>query len=174
MFIGDNNVFDSMMNPSVVMKSELLTSGTSWSIPANLLNDTVWVSGISGGEGAVSFNAPAGDGGSPITKYPYDVSGGTVTYSIGSGGAGGGSNGSNTVWGSITLIGGGASGAWGSRGSASATGYNSDIPGFYGVDTNDPKTGSGLMFNGTQYGFGGGGLSAGGDGCIFLEWMESV
>ena len=174
MFIGDGGIMDGVMNSTVVMKSVVLTSGTSWSIPANLLHDTVWVSGIAGGEGAISFGAPDGDAGSTITKQPYDVSGGTVTYAIGAGGLANGGNGSNTTFGTITLLGGGATGHWGSEGAYTTTGYNANLVGIWGQHSGSSKTGNGIGFNGTQYGQGGAGANPGADGVLFLEWMESV
>jgi hypothetical protein len=161
-------------------KFQLLTSGTTWTRPANIIDNLVLVSAIAGGE-AVTTGSRGGTGGSFIQRYPY-TAGATVSYSIGAGGTGtAGADGSDTVWGTITLKGGGATGHTGSQGGESYTGI--DItplapPGPYGSYARDSfgsgtGGGGGLMLNGTVYGAGGSTTNnAGTAGAILVEWWE--
>ena len=101
-----------------------------------------------------------------------------MTYSIGAGGTGTiGANGSNTVWGTITLLGGGATGFWGSRGVGSGTtGYDAPMPPIYGSsNTSNQFHGKGFRIGDTSYGAGGvsGADADGTAGCILLEWWET-
>lgn len=162
----------------MVPKFALLTSGTLWTRPAKIIGNIVNLSGIAGGEAHNS--APVeGQGGSHISMHPYTV-GATETYSIGSGGTGtGGANGTNTTFGTITLIGGGATGCTGEIGFSSGVGAY----GGHGLAPSSPfgsrgpnrYAGGGLRFDNTVYGYGGGITSNnGGDGAILLQWWETV
>ena len=154
-------------------KFELLTSGTTWTRPANIVDNLVWVSAIAGGEAFLS-SVTYGDGGSYIIRNPYTC-GSSVTYAIGAGGVGyAGANGGDTVWGTITLQGGGETDGWGSIGvSSNNTGFVGNLPPAFGASpvASTQFAGGGLVFDGVVYGYGGSGN--GGAGCIFLEWMET-
>lgn len=160
----------------IVRKFELLTSGTTWTLPTNLAGDTVWISAIAGGEAYNSTGPVYGQGGSYIQCYPYTASG-NVTYSIGAGGAGtAGANGTDTVWDAITLQGGGEADCSGALGRNSSTGALPEVPpGPFGsgaaAGNTVSKGGGGLMLNGTLYG-NGGTSGAGGAGAILVEWWE--
>ena len=154
---------------------QLLTSGSTWTRPAGIVGTTVYVTGIAGGEAG---NGTSGRGGSYLIKWPY-AAGATVTYSIGAGGvySTGGENGGNTVWGTITLIGGGVSAGWGTDDAGDEI-----VPYMGAFQPTDGAShagagGSGLILGGTVYDFGGyiaGGNESGGNGAILLEWWESV
>ena len=161
-------------------KFQLLTSGTTWTRPAGSIDNLVLVSAIAGGE-AWATSIYGGQGGSFMVRYPY-TAGATVSYSIGAGGTGtAGADGSDTVWGTITLKGGGTATCTGCAGWIDRTNADQPAgmpPGPYGspargnVRTGYPG-GGGLMFNGTVYGAGGGDVyNAGTAGAILLEWWE--
>jgi len=110
---------------TVKYQSVLKTTGTSWTVPAGLIGDTVIVSMIGGGGGGSSTTLQQGQGGNAgfaLQKIPYVV-GATVTYSIGAGGAGqtgagNGSDGTDTTFGTLTAAG----GEGGSQNSSAGTG----------------------------------------------------
>ncbi len=163
----------------IQQKFQLLTSGTTWTRPAGIVGTTVLVSAIAAGESYTSTGPVGGQGGSYIQKYPY-AAGATVSYSIGAGGTGTtGANGGDTVWGTITLVGGGATNASGCVGRSSSF-LDPQFPGgpfgSPGVCQASTQTGGGgLMFNGTVYGQGGSSLtSSGTQGAILVEWWEYV
>lgn len=156
---------------------QLLTSGTTWTRPAGIIGTTVYVSAIAGGEAYNSTGPVYGQGGSYIQKYPY-AAGATVSYSIGAGGTGtAGANGTDTVFGTITLQGGGEADCSGALGRNSAQSQSPEHPpGPFGspqVGNSSTKGGGGLMLNGTLYGCGGT-SGAGGAGAILVEWEESL
>lgn len=164
----------------MVRKFQLLTSGSSatWALPTNLLGDTVWVSAIAGGEAYNSTGPVYGQGGSYIQQYPYTASS-DVTYTVGAGGSGtAGANGTDTVWGTITLQGGGEADCSGAIGRNSTSGALAETPpGPFGsgpaVGNTLNKGGGGLMLNGALYG-NGGTSGAGGGGAILVEWWEKA
>ena len=175
-YLDKINTFLDADTGIMVPKFQLITSGTSWTRPAGIIGNLVYVSAIAGGESYNSAPIP-GQGGSYINRTPYTV-GATVTYSIGAGGTGtSGANGGNTVWGTITLIGGGGTGCTGAR-PASSNGYFNGEPtqGAYGSGPPVGGTGgggAGLVFSGTMYGSGGSVSSNNGvAGAILLEWWE--
>lgn len=158
---------------------QLITSGSSWTRPAGIVGTTVYVSAIAGGESYSSSGPVYGQGGSYIQRYPY-TAGASVSYSVGSGGSGtGGANGTDTVFGTITLQGGGESDCTGALGRNVSTGTQAESPpgphGSHAAGNSVSRGGGGLMFGGTVYGRGGSALSNdGGAGAILLEWEESV
>jgi hypothetical protein len=158
---------------------EILASGTSWSLPANLIGDIVWVSAIAGGESFTTGGSKGGQGGSYIMKIPKSTTG-TVTYSLGAGGTGNtGANGSDTVWDNITLIGGGVTGCTGSSG-AQSTAYTygstgTAAGGAYGTHGIAFNSGGGMRFSVGTYGYGGSSSNNdGGAGIILVEWWETI
>lgn len=177
-YLDKINTFLDADTGIMVPKFQLITSGSSatWTRPAGIIGDLVYVSAIAGGE---SYNsAPIdGQGGSYINRYPY-TAGATVTYTVGAGGTGtSGANGSNTVWGTITLLGGGVSGCSGEVGFGSGVGvyggHGKAPPGPFGSMGPNRYAGGGLSLGGAVYGYGGGTTSNnGGGGAILLEWWE--
>lgn len=78
----------------------VLTSGTSWSVPANVTQVKYRMAGGGGGGGgsnATNFQASGGGGGEYAEGYLTVTAGGTVSYAIGAAGSAGasGSNGGN-------------------------------------------------------------------------------
>jgi len=87
---------------------------TSWTVPSNV--DTVEVLVVGGGGGGGSDMGGGGGGGGVVYEGAYNVNAGeTITVTVGGGGSGApagqgqvrGSNGGNSVFGSITAYGGG-------------------------------------------------------------------
>lgn len=168
----------------MVQKFELLTSGTTWAVPSNILGDTIYVSAIAGGESHNSTGPVYGQGGEFIQKWPITVitaAPTNITYAIGAAGTGtAGANGGNTTFGSLTLLGGGVTN---SRGCPRGDGAGNSCavpPGPYGsndynASPDDALGGGGLDFGGTCYGHGGNATNNdGGAGAILIEWWEKA
>ena len=92
-------------------------SNTTWTAPTGVTNVEVLV--VAGGGGGGSQHGGGGGAGGLIYRGNYTVTPGTsYTVTVGAGGAGGttsgnaGTNGSNSVFDSLTAIGGGAGGGW--------------------------------------------------------------
>lgn len=132
----------------------VLTSGTSWSVPANVTQVYARVVGGGGGGGCQSANgALAGGGGAGGVSAGFlaVTPSGSVTYSVGAGGAGAtttgaaGATGGASTFGSLTSnggLGGGSSNAYGATASGgvggTASGGNINISGqrgFWGIGT---------------------------------------
>lgn len=110
----------------------LLTSGTTWSVPAGVTQVMAILQAGGGGGGGVSANGGSANGaggtaGSAVTAL-IPVSG-SVTYSIGSAGSAGnsggssGGNGGDTVFGSITAKGGKGGGGKNGTGAGSTPAF---------------------------------------------------
>lgn len=92
----------------------VLTSGTSWSVPANVTQVKYRMVGggaQGGGSTGTNFQASGGGGGEYAEGYLSVTPSGSVAYAIGAGGLGAGSgangnNGGNTTFGGITANGG--------------------------------------------------------------------
>jgi len=184
-----SNLTDFFGGNGQTRKMTVLTSGTSWSVPANLVDGLVSVTMIGGGQAQnySSFNSwVAGQGGSVVTEYLLAVTaGGSVTYSIGAKGAGRtGADGTNTTFGTITAVGGGitaspynAVGAAGTN-SASSTPRGQVGAGKYGCYGRGFVGGGGIMLGGTFYGTGGGGegnsTTDPTSGAVYLQWVEQI
>jgi hypothetical protein len=150
---------------SKTRKVEVLTSGTSWTVPAGVeyVNATlIGGGGAGGGGGSSSGWAIGGPGqGGQITKATIATTpGASITYAIGAGGAAaanrtsyGGSGGSTTFTGATTALG----GQFG--------------PKFLGGDSGPGHSGFGSALNGGTMGGGEYAVgAAGGAGCIELEY----
>ena len=163
------------------------SNGTgSWSVPAGVTEIDVLVVGGGGAGGARSGSGYAGGGGAGglVFVQGYDVSGygSTVSFSVGSGGAGtstSGNPGSNSVFGNLTAIGGGqgirsertpsvAAGSGGSGGGGNRRTESPTATGTGGASTqtstNDGYANTGFGNAGANAGVsnGGGGGGAGG------------
>lgn len=105
------------------MKKMFTTNG-SFTVPSNVVGNTVYVSGCAGGGGGSSIFGCGGGGGESVLNKPIAVTPGQViNIAIGAGGAGcqvsttagslvngntTGTRGGNTIFGTLTLQGGGA------------------------------------------------------------------
>jgi hypothetical protein len=137
---------------------ETLTSGTSWTVPADVtfVNVTL-VGGGQGGTGAWSNNGidsgSLGTGGSVISSTLTTTPGGSIAYGIGAGGTGGSASGDNR---------GGSGGSTTFTGATTATG---------GSGTGG--TGNAAANGGAAGGFSGGNAQSGGtggSGAIYIEY----
>ena len=180
-----------------VRKVEVLTTGTSWTVPADLADGLVSVTMIGGGM-AGAIGPKGGQGGSVLTECMVALTpGASITYSVGAGGdtfgsgaSGGGGSGSPTTFGSLTVQGGGLSSAVtavGSSGRLNSSPTGREIGagkyGCYAPIANDSgnKAGGGIMINGAVYGTGGVGIASNTvepyfsrPGVIYLLWTENV
>jgi hypothetical protein len=143
----------------------VLTTGTSWTVPAGVTSVKVWAIGAGGGGAGTPAqdDVASGAGGAGGVAYKtYSVSGGqTIAYTIGSGGPGGsgaqlGTSGGVTTatYGGTTITAGG--GQYGQ--------YNNNAigPGGNGLGGDGAaKGGTGAGSSGNQGGGGGGGLGGG-------------
>lgn len=139
-----------------------LTSGTSYTVPANVtyLNVTL----VGGGGGAAggtsgSLNAQGGPG-ETISSTLSATAGNSIAYAIGAGGAGGATDGAGSVGGTTTFTGatsasGGTLGGVGPTATASGRASNANNGGISG-----PRS----------IGYGPGAGGAGGGGFIIVEY----
>lgn len=81
---------NSSVSSGLIEKREIFTAAGTWTKPAKLAGDNVWVTGIGGGGGGGNGpNAGGGDGGEFSYDTQIDVSAiSSATITIGSGGAG--------------------------------------------------------------------------------------
>lgn len=175
------NGADGIIILRYIAKEEFTTPGTtSWTAPAGV--DEIQVLVVAGGGGgaySVSSQGGGGGAGGLIYKPSYRVKPGTTyTITVGAGGAGstsentGGADGSNSVFDSLTAIGGGggnirgnAGGSGGSGGGGGDSGQENGVnPGAGGSGTTSQGHAGGAGTEGVQYAGGGGGGGAGGPG----------
>ena len=133
---GGDGAIVLQMTVSGTPTYNVLTSGTSYSIPANTTFITIWAIGAGGGgAGAAADSTAGGAGGAGGISLMSSANTGTITYSIGTGGAGGsgtnnGSAGGNTT---VTFDGttitstGGAGGAYNSAIVSGVGGTGTDV-----------------------------------------------
>jgi len=87
---GGNGAIVLQMTVSGTPTYNVLTSGTSYSIPANTTFIKIWAIGAGGGGAGATADATAGGGGGAGgISIMSSANTGTITYSIGTGGAGG-------------------------------------------------------------------------------------
>lgn len=158
---------------------------TSWTAPAGITKIQVLVvaGGGGGAGGATTYDGNGGGGGGGlIYNSAYAVTpGSSYTVTVGAGGAGGGqtagsrgSSGGNSVFGTLTAIGGGGGGSdsnatalsGGSGGGAGTSSTNSSFAGGAGTSGQGYAGGGGGPTGGGPGGGGGGGGGAGGPGGI--------
>jgi hypothetical protein len=155
--------------PSLVSASTtvvVLTAGSSWSIPGGVTNITVWSIGAGGGgAGATSDDAGAGGAGGAggVAYKTYAVSGGSLTYSLGTAGPGGTGAVSGTAGGDTTATYGGVT-ITGSGGGGGK--YNTGVTGSGGTGSGGDGAATGGTGSGAtgDTGGGGGGAIGGGNG----------
>jgi hypothetical protein len=147
---------------------ESFTSSGTWTIPSNVTKiDVLVVAGGGGGGGGSytkisdqeyrTYRGGGGGGGGLVYVTEYDISGysSSITVTIGTGGSGGnntarGTSGSNSVFGSLTAIGGGGGGSGSSRaGISGGSGGGAGLYDRYYYPTGGPWT------NAYSYGTGG-------------------
>jgi hypothetical protein len=133
---GGDGAIVLQMTVSGTPTYNVLTSGTSYSIPANTTFIKIWAIGAGGGGAGATTDATAGGGGGAGgISLMSSANTGTITYSIGTGGAGGsgannGSAGGNTT---VTFDGttltstGGAGGAFNSAIVSGVGGTGTDV-----------------------------------------------
>ena len=133
---GGNGAIVLQMTISGTPTYNVLTSGTSYSIPANTTFIKIWAIGAGGGGAGASADTTAGGGGGAGgISLMSSANTGTITYSIGTGGAGGsgtnnGSAGGNTTvtFDSTTITStGGAGGAYNSATVSGVGGTGTDV-----------------------------------------------
>jgi len=158
-----------------VIDAFTIVGTTSWTAPADVKEIEVLVVGGGGGGGGSTYSGGGGAGGL-IYRSEFSVTSGTsYTVTVGGGGAIG-LNGSNSVFSTLTAIGGGAGGTGSLAGSAGGSGgggggsdTDGDLPSRLGGTPTDNQGfrggagagGSGVSTNGA--GGGGGAGGAGGD-----------
>jgi hypothetical protein len=146
----------------------LLTSGTSWTVPSNWNNsaNNIYIFGAGGGgSGTIwvattSFSGGAGGGGGGYRSLTNQTYSGSVTYAIGAAGASGGSGGTSgtstggtggtTTWDTTNIATGGTGGVTTATTSTGGTGGT-------GASTGGTGGAGGVTISGTNTGTGGGG-----------------
>lgn len=134
----------------------VLTSGSSYALPANAALVTAWViGGGGGGAGAAATDKSAGGGGAAggLAMAQFDVHGGTLSYALGVGGTGGvgatngvaGTNSTLTVAGSTVVGNGGGGGLYNTGAVWPGGGYSgpAGITGGRGNSVSDDTGGGG-------------------------------
>lgn len=148
----------------------ILSGSGNWSVPVGVTSVKVLV--VAGGAGGGWQIGGGGGAGGYIYNSSYIVtSGGTVSYSIGSGGNGGtdvttdATNGGNSVFGSLTAIGGGFGGvnAYRPAGSGGSGGGSGEVGYSQGTGTVGQGNNGGYL-NGSGSGGGGGAGAVGSNG----------
>ena len=142
---------------------EALTGSGTWVVPAGVTQVSVLVVAGGGGGGLDGKKGPGGGAGGLIYDAAFSVTG-SISYSVGAGGIGYGSsggptNGEDSVFGTLTAIGGGrgnASGGSGGGGTPGGTGAS-------GTAGQGNAGGSGYDLNPWSSGGGGGAGAVGGD-----------
>ena len=101
---GGNGAIVLQMTVSGTPTYNVLTSGTSYSIPANTTFIKIWAIGAGGGGAGAAADATAGGGGGAGgISIMSSANTGTITYSIGTGGAGGSGTNNGLVGGNTTV-----------------------------------------------------------------------
>lgn len=156
--------YSSLVGGGKTMRRLTLTSGTSWTVPADVTFVNVTLIGGGGGGGTGYYNnnqvyAAPGLGGQIINSTLSTTPGASITYAIGAGGTGGsgggndGNSGGSTTFTGATTAAGGKGGEYGGGGE--------------GVDFNAAANGGhGHSWAGSGANVG----STGGKGCIIVEY----
>ena len=147
---------------SKTMYRTTLTSGTSYTVPTGVTYLNVTLVGGGGGGAGGNSGTPANDGlpGQLISSTLSATAGASISYAIGAGGAGGGTENAGSAGGTTTFTG--------------ATSASGGGAGNYGGATS-PTANSGYATNGGKagpksIGLGPGNGGTGGSGCIYVEY----
>lgn len=129
----------SSAKPLKYVTTSIITSGSSWTVPSDLVGDMIWVSGCGGGGGGGGLTIESGSAGQSSSGsagvsgvlVPLPLNGATsLSITIGTGGSGG-SGSSNGGYGGYTRIGVGASSNYlvfhGGTGGKSVTDSNAEM-----------------------------------------------
>lgn len=188
---------DNSVSGYVIHK--FLSSGTFTCPAAKTVEVLVVAGGGGGGGGGGGAGGAGGGAGGVIYNSSFSVSTSPITVTVGNGGAGGpgnnynlagvGSNGANSVFSSLTAIGGGGSGAREDSGAAGLSGGSGGGGGISGTSkaggsaTSGQGNAGGANGQGGNYGGGGGGgagavgqngtSSKGGNGGVGLQYSIS-
>lgn len=136
---------------------------TTWTVPAGVTSVQYLV--VAGGGGGAASRGGGGGAGGFLTGTGFAVSG-SVSITVGAGGAGGvgigyntpSANGGNSIFGSVTAIGGGGGGTSGTAGKTGGSGGGGAYGYTYGAGTAGQGYSGGNYYNsGNNYGAGGGG-----------------
>ena len=171
---ANSNIADRQFNIVVYAPTQQsFTSSGTFSVPSGISSVNVLV--VAGGGGAGSTHSGGGGAGGLIYRPGFTVTpGGTVTVTVGDGGASstsatGHSNGQNSVFGTLTAVGGGKSGTNQTPGSNGGSGGGCGYGQSQGGTANQPtqsgdsgtygfgNPGGGPGANSPSYGTGGGG-----------------
>ncbi|MBC7420181.1 MAG: tail fiber protein [Bdellovibrio sp.] len=142
-------------------------SNTTWTVPSNVTSVEVIV--IAGGGGGGYRVGGGGGGGGVVHKYNYATTpGGSITVTVGAGGVGplsgtsNGSNGGNSVFGTLTAVGGGGGASLGgTSGGDGGSGGGGSYGTLGGVPTANQGNAGGTSTNSIGNAPGGGGGGAG-------------
>ena len=158
----------SLLGGGLILRQQLITATGTWTRPAKMAGNTVWLTMIGGGASGRGVSSSAnsargGNGGQYQIQIPVDIGGAlSVACTIGEGGSQVGSNAQNagavTSFGTFLSVLGGSPAGGGAPGGSHVTG---NITGIQGADT--PLGYGGRALNATvpSYAAGGGGLNLG-------------
>jgi hypothetical protein len=163
----------SVLNPPAVsggkiMKRTMLTSGTSYTVPAGVTDINVTCVGGGGGAGAVDGNQqahdrPHGSGGQIVHSTLTTTPGSSINYSIGAGGSGANAGNVNGGTGGTTSFTGATSASGGTGGRAPQDNAGVTV----GTSFVSAMNGGGVSTSSDGGTHGGG---TGGSGCIIVEY----
>lgn len=154
---------------------DVLTSGTSWTVPAGKTLIKIYVTGGGSGGSSYSGSRATGSAGGTAIKYLTVTAGNTATYAIGGGGDAGplfspgdsnaGGN-STFTYGGVTYTGNGASGTTATGSMAGEAGFASSAGGLAlkGQGGSNSSSGGGGPGGSSFWGGGGSGASGGASG----------